>query len=132
VSPGRDFCTASSTELVECVIPAHARLLARSSGSTASCLGCLAAARTLVEGETESKWAGDDWGGCIVAEGVVTNFMERARAPCFGTANAKIGKELFSGLFLVVGFVYMEDSPDVDLRPERLAVLRTSLVAIKV
>jgi hypothetical protein len=44
VSPGRAFCTASSTELVECVMPAHARLLARSSGSTASCLDCLVAA----------------------------------------------------------------------------------------
>jgi hypothetical protein len=43
-SPGRAFCTASSTEAVECVVLAHLRLLARSNGTTASCLDCLAAA----------------------------------------------------------------------------------------
>ena len=43
-SPGRAFCAASSTRVVECMILAHVRLLASSTGSTASCLDCLAAA----------------------------------------------------------------------------------------
>ena len=42
--PGASFCTASSTEAVECMMPAHVRLLAGSTGSTASFLDCLAAA----------------------------------------------------------------------------------------
>jgi hypothetical protein len=43
-SPVRVCCAASSTRVVECMMPAHARLLAGSTGSTASCLDCLAAA----------------------------------------------------------------------------------------
>ena len=43
-SPGRAFCAATSTEPVECMMPAHVRLLAGSTGSTASFLDCLAAA----------------------------------------------------------------------------------------
>ena len=44
VSLGRAFCTASSTEATKCMLPAHLRLLAGSTGSTASFLDCLAAA----------------------------------------------------------------------------------------
>ena len=67
-----------------------------------------------MSGEAASEWGGEDWGGCVVvAEYVTYNFLERVRAPCFGTVETTMSGSKKVGLFLVLGWVYDADDPGV-------------------
>ena len=52
-------------------------------------------------------------GWSVVAEYVTYNFLERVRAPCFGTVETTMSGGKKVGLFLVLGWVYDADDPDV-------------------
>ena len=59
-------------------------------------------------------WGGVDWGGLVVAEGVVTDFTEERRAPCFGTGTTVVNKkDGVTSPVLVLAFIYEEEVPSV-------------------
>ena len=58
-------------------------------------------------------WAKMDWSGLNIAEGIVTNFEEEVRAPCFISASTVVKSVPKVGVFLVHGFIHKITSPDV-------------------
>ena len=56
-----------------------------------------------------SQWVAAVVGWSVVAEYVTYNFLERVRAPCFGTVETTMSGSKKVGLFLVLGWVYDAD-----------------------
>ena len=83
VSLRRAFCTASSTEAVECMMLAHLRLLPGSIGSTASFLDCLAAAlQDLLRRHTPPQGLQMSRRGTLGAARVLCNGFSTASDAC--------------------------------------------------
>lgn len=67
----------------------------------------------VVPNKEEYKVGGFDARGLEVAAVVTTDYVERARAPIFGTATTKMSGQDVQSLFLALAFVHEVDEEDI-------------------